>query len=128
MLLLAGLLIPGLVRGLQEARRVKEVLSANAETYAQIEGVLPGIDFRAQITRAQLEKSCHDLFDRAVLPLLDVVSQSGVALVRGYAFFGLSFRVVELLSLASIECCGPRHYVWRIAADSTSAGDAFESC
>lgn len=54
---------------LKEANRVKQVLSANSDHFAQIEGLLPDIDFRAKVTREELEKLCADIFDRVQSPV-----------------------------------------------------------
>ena len=54
---------------LKEANRVKQVLSANSDHFAQIEGLLPDIDFRAKVTREEFEKLCADLFDRVQAPV-----------------------------------------------------------
>lgn len=54
---------------LKEANRVKQVLSANVDHFAQIEGLLPDIDFRCKVTRQELEEMCADLFDRVKAPV-----------------------------------------------------------
>ncbi|KAK0086459.1 hypothetical protein PV325_003173 [Microctonus aethiopoides] len=69
----------------KEAGRVKNVLSANVDHYAQIEGLLDDIDFRLQVTREKLEELCSDFFKRVTAPLkmaldtsaltMDVISQ-----------------------------------------------------
>lgn len=56
----------------KEAGRVKNVLSANADHYAQIEGLLDEKDFRFQVTRDKLEELCADVFNRVE----DVVSRA----------------------------------------------------
>lgn len=48
----------------KEAGRVKNILSANTETFAQIEGILEDHDFKVKVTREEFEKLCSDLFDR----------------------------------------------------------------
>ncbi|EDO35204.1 predicted protein [Nematostella vectensis] len=53
----------------KEALRVKQVLSANNEIFAQIEGVFDGKDFRVKVTREELEEMCQDLFDRVAGPV-----------------------------------------------------------
>lgn len=49
---------------LKEAKRVKQVLSANTDHMAQIEGLLDDQDFRASVSRADLVKMSEDYFDR----------------------------------------------------------------
>merc|ERR1719410_2504472 len=54
---------------LKEAERVKLVLSANTETYAQIENVMEDIDFKVQVTREKLLELSADLMDRVTGPV-----------------------------------------------------------
>ncbi|XP_065177501.1 hypoxia up-regulated protein 1-like [Sycon ciliatum] len=54
---------------LKEANRVKQVLSANTDHMAQIEGLLPDIDFRAKVSREEFEKMCEDVFARVQAPV-----------------------------------------------------------
>lgn len=42
----------------KEAGRVKNVLSANTDHFAQIEGLIDEVDFRLQVTREKLEQLC----------------------------------------------------------------------
>ncbi|RZC35188.1 HSP70 and/or Trypan PARP domain containing protein [Asbolus verrucosus] len=53
----------------KEAGRVKNVLSANAEHYAQIEGLLDEEDFKVLVTREDLENLMQDLFERVGKPI-----------------------------------------------------------
>lgn len=67
---------------LKEANRVKEVLSANVDTFAQIEGVLPDVDFkRTKITRVELEEMCAHLFERAARPMEDALKAAEMTIV-----------------------------------------------
>ncbi|XP_034832599.1 hypoxia up-regulated protein 1 [Maniola hyperantus] len=49
---------------LREAERLKIVLSANSEHYAQIESLLDDKDFKHLVSRAELEALCSDLWPR----------------------------------------------------------------
>lgn len=64
----------------KEAGRVKNVLSANANHYAQIEGLLDDKDFKFQITRDVFEELSADLFDRAAGPLHKALAAAGLTL------------------------------------------------
>ncbi|CAE1165306.1 HYOU1 [Acanthosepion pharaonis] len=64
----------------KEAERVKMVLSANSEHYAQIENLLEEKDFRLLVTRNHIEKLFADLFDRVVIPVQKVIESSGISL------------------------------------------------
>lgn len=69
----------------KEAGRLKNVLSANAEHYAQVEGLLDEQDFKLMVTREEMENLVEDLFERVGKPVeqalktahltIDVVSQ-----------------------------------------------------
>ncbi|XP_050307767.1 hypoxia up-regulated protein 1 [Anthonomus grandis grandis] len=69
----------------KEAGRLKNVLSANSEHYAQVEGLLDEKDFKLLVTRDEMEALIRDLFERVAKPAeralktahltIDVVSQ-----------------------------------------------------
>ncbi|KAJ8949475.1 hypothetical protein NQ318_005942 [Aromia moschata] len=69
----------------KEAGRLKNVLSANAEHHAQIEGLLDEQDFKLVVKREEMEELIKDLLDRVGKPVetalktahltMDVVSQ-----------------------------------------------------
>ncbi|KAK2176539.1 hypothetical protein NP493_657g01042 [Ridgeia piscesae] len=65
---------------LKEANRVKHVLSANNEHYAQVEGLLDDQDFKARVTRAEVEAMCSDLFDRVGVVVKDVLKSSEITM------------------------------------------------
>ncbi|XP_078038364.1 hypoxia up-regulated Grp170 co-chaperone protein isoform X2 [Augochlora pura] len=64
----------------KEAGRVKNVLSANTEHYAQIEGLIDEHDFRLKVTREKLEQLCADLFERVADPVKMALQTSGLTL------------------------------------------------
>lgn len=66
----------------REAERAKHVLSANNDYTAQVEGLVDEIDFKHRITREQFENLCADLFERVQRPVEEVLSTSGIPLVR----------------------------------------------
>ena len=70
----------------KEAERVKMVLSANSEHYAQIENLIEEKDFRLLVTRSFLETLYADLFDRVVIPIQKVLENSGISLVSHFMF------------------------------------------
>lgn len=65
---------------LKEARRVKRVLSANTEHYAQIEGLIDDEDFKAKVTREELEEMCSDLWDRVANPMTLALESAGLTM------------------------------------------------
>lgn len=64
----------------KEAGRLKTVLSANVDHYAQVEGLLDEIDFKLQVTREEFEKLCPDLFDRVKNPVLTALKASSLSM------------------------------------------------
>lgn len=82
----------------KEAGRVKNVLSANAYHFAQIEGLLEDIDFKFQVTREMFEELTADLVARAVAPLHAALKNSGLSLdvVNQVILFGGGTRVPKV--------------------------------
>lgn len=64
----------------KEAGRVKNVLSANVDHFAQVEGLLDDIDMKIQVTRDQLEDLCQDLFERIRNPVDMALKTSGLTM------------------------------------------------
>ncbi|KAG8141681.1 putative Hypoxia up-regulated protein [Naja naja] len=82
---------------LKEANRVKTVLSANVDHMAQaashassqvlfssfqIEGLLDDIDFKAKVSRQELENLCSDLFERVAGPVRQALSSAEMSLLE----------------------------------------------
>lgn len=65
---------------LKEAARVKQVLSANSEIFAQIEGAFEEKDFRAKVTREDFEQMCADLLNRVPGPVEQALKSSAIPL------------------------------------------------
>ncbi|XP_055539063.1 hypoxia up-regulated protein 1 [Wyeomyia smithii] len=82
----------------KEAGRLKNVLSANTEHYAQIEGLLDEQDFRLLVTREQFEKLCEDLFARVTGPIDRALAASGLSieLMNQVVLFGGNTRVPKV--------------------------------
>lgn len=82
----------------KEAGRLKNVLSANTEHYAQIEGLLDEQDFRLLVTREQFEELCKDLFTRVTAPLDRALTSSGLSidLITQVVLFGGNTRVPKV--------------------------------
>lgn len=53
----------------KEAGRVKNILSANSDHFAQVENLLDEQDFRLKVTRDELEQMSADLMERVAGPL-----------------------------------------------------------
>ncbi|CAF0979564.1 unnamed protein product [Rotaria sp. Silwood1] len=79
----------------REAGRAKNVLSANNEYTAQVEGLIDEIDFKHRITREQFEKLFEDLFQRVKQPIEEALNTSGITLdeIQQVLLFGGSTRI-----------------------------------
>ncbi|XP_063365068.1 hypoxia up-regulated protein 1 [Cydia amplana] len=64
---------------LLEAERLKIVLSANTEHYAQIESLLDDKDFKHMVSRAELDALCADLWPRVSSVLARAAAGAGPA-------------------------------------------------
>lgn len=60
----------------KEAGRLKNVLSANLEHYAQIEGLLDEQDFKLLVTREEMESLIPDLLKRVPKPVEQALKTS----------------------------------------------------
>ncbi|KAH7100496.1 HSP70-domain-containing protein [Auriculariales sp. MPI-PUGE-AT-0066] len=79
----------------KEAARVKTVLSSNAEASSGIESLAFDIDFRAKVSRAELEAVTEDLRARWARPVLDALAQSKLTMddISSIVLAGGSSRV-----------------------------------
>lgn len=82
----------------KEAGRVKLILSANADHYAQVEGLLDDIDFKLKVTREQFEELCADIFERAVNPIKVALETSALTmdLINQVVLVGAGTRVPKI--------------------------------
>lgn len=82
----------------KEAGRLKKVLSANQDHFAQIEGLLENHDFKVLVTRETFENLCKDLFERAIVPLEQALKASGLTLdvISQVILFGGGARVPKV--------------------------------
>lgn len=82
----------------KEAGRLKNVLSANTDHYAQIEGLLDDKDFKFQVTREDLESLCDDLFDRVGAPVEQALKMAGLSadVLNQVVLFGAGTRVPKV--------------------------------
>ncbi|KAH8387342.1 hypothetical protein KR093_006466 [Drosophila rubida] len=79
----------------KEAGRLKNVLSANNDHYAQIENLLEDHDFKLPVSREKLEELCADLWPRTTKPLEDALATSNLSLdvINQVILFGGGTRV-----------------------------------
>jgi len=65
---------------LKEAERVKLILSANTDCFAQIENVMEDIDFKEAVSREDLMNLAPDLMARVTKPVEQALSTAGMAM------------------------------------------------
>lgn len=87
-----------LAKLLKEAGRVKNVLSANVDHFAQIEGLLDEQDFKFKVTRDKFEELCADLFDRVAAPVNKAIENAGISLdvINQVILFGGATRTPKI--------------------------------
>jgi len=90
---------------LKEARRVRQVLSANTEAKAQIENLFEEKDFSMKVTRTEFETMCADLFQAVEKPVNMAISAASMPIgdIESVILMGGGTRmpkVQEMLSKA----------------------------
>lgn len=87
-----------LAKLLKEAGRVKNVLSANVDHYAQIEGLLDEQDFKFLVTRDALEGLNADLFERVANPVQKALDAAGLSMevINQFVLFGGTTRTPKI--------------------------------
>ncbi|XP_071692619.1 heat shock 70 kDa protein 17-like [Rutidosis leptorrhynchoides] len=82
----------------KQVKRTKEILSANTAAPISVESLLDDRDFRSTITRQKFEELCEDLWVRAVIPVKELLKDSGLKVDEIYAFelIGGGTRVPKL--------------------------------
>ncbi|KAK9891578.1 hypothetical protein WA026_015536 [Henosepilachna vigintioctopunctata] len=82
----------------KEAGRLKNVLSANAQHYAQIEGLLDEEDFRLLVTRQEFEDLIKDLLDRVGHPVEQALKTAQLTkdVLNQVVLFGAGTRVPKV--------------------------------
>jgi hypoxia up-regulated 1 len=65
---------------LKEAERVKLIMSANTDCYAQIENVMEDIDFKVPFSREKLEELMAHIWDRVTVPVVNALESANMPL------------------------------------------------
>ncbi|XP_038609730.1 hypoxia up-regulated protein 1 [Tachyglossus aculeatus] len=107
---------------LREANRLKTILSANADHMAQIEGLMDDVDFKAKVTRAELEDLCADLFERVPGPVRQALSSAEMSLdeIEQVILVGGATRVPKVQE-ALLKAVGKEELGKNINADEAAA-------
>ncbi|KAJ1353311.1 hypothetical protein KIN20_009916 [Parelaphostrongylus tenuis] len=84
---------------LKEAERVKQVLSANKYHYAQVESLHEDQNFKAKITREELEEMIGDMEPRVTQPIKDALAMAGKSIeeIDQFVLMGAGTRVPKVL-------------------------------
>jgi hypoxia up-regulated 1 len=87
-----------LAKLLKEAGRVKNVLSANNDHFAQIEGLLDEQDFKFLVSREKFEELNADLFDRVAAPVQKALDSAGLTIdvINQFILFGGNTRTPKV--------------------------------
>ncbi|KAH6776152.1 heat shock protein 70 family protein [Perilla frutescens var. hirtella] len=82
----------------KQVKRTKEILSANMMAPISVESIYDDRDFRSSITREKFEEICNDLWEKALVPLKEVIKHSGLITDDLYAveLIGGATRVPKL--------------------------------
>ncbi|CAL9771069.1 unnamed protein product [Musa acuminata subsp. burmannicoides] len=82
----------------KQVKRTKEILSANTVAPISVESIYDDLDFRSTISREKFEELCADLWERALVPLKEVLRNSGLKIDDIYAveLIGGATRVPKL--------------------------------
>ena len=64
----------------KEAERVKNILSANVDTMAQVEGLMDEVDFKAKVSREEFESMSKDLFESIDGVVQDALKSAEISL------------------------------------------------
>ncbi|KAM3921296.1 hypoxia up-regulated protein 1 isoform 1-T2 [Leptodactylus fuscus] len=107
---------------LKEANRVKTILSANNDHMAQIEGLMDDIDFKAKVTRQDLEELCPDLFDRVSAPVQKALKSAEMSMddIDQVIIVGGSTRIPKVQELL-LKAVGKEELGKNINADEAAA-------
>jgi L1 cell adhesion molecule like protein len=66
-------------RLLTACERAKKILSSSSNASIEVDALIDGIDFNFQITRAKFESICLDIFQRAIDPVTQVLTDAKVS-------------------------------------------------
>uniref|UniRef100_A0A0C9QMT8 TSA: Wollemia nobilis Ref_Wollemi_Transcript_21707_3593 transcribed RNA sequence n=1 Tax=Wollemia nobilis TaxID=56998 RepID=A0A0C9QMT8_9CONI len=82
----------------KQVKRTKEILSANSEAPLSVESLYDDRDFRSTITRQKFEELCGGIWEEALVPLKEVIKNSGLKVQDLYAveLIGGATRVPKL--------------------------------
>ncbi|EGP90015.1 unnamed protein product [Zymoseptoria tritici ST99CH_3D1] len=67
-------------RFFKEAERVRQILSANSETSSGFEEILPDVDLRTKLNRAEFEKMTSGFADRVEQPIKDALAMASLGI------------------------------------------------
>ncbi|CAL9762617.1 unnamed protein product [Musa acuminata subsp. burmannicoides] len=82
----------------KQVKRTKEILSANTVAPVSVESLFEDLDFRSTISREKFEELCADLWERALVPVKEVLRHSSLKIDEIYAveLIGGATRVPKL--------------------------------
>lgn len=83
--------------------KAKRTLSSSTQATIEIDSLFDGIDYNTIITRARFESLCHDLFQKAMLPVEQVLKDAKVSKsnINDIVLVGGSTRIPKIQELLS---------------------------
>lgn len=84
-----------------EAKKAKEVLSANKDRHVYIENVVPDVDFKTVLTREKMDEVSQDIYDKVKLTLERFFENKNFTVndIDEIQLFGAGTRVVQIQKL-----------------------------
>ncbi|CAA3015893.1 heat shock 70 kDa 17 [Olea europaea subsp. europaea] len=70
--------VKAMVKLKKQVKCTKEILSANTMAPISVESLYDDCDFRSTISREKFEELCEDLWDKALVPVMEVLKHSGL--------------------------------------------------
>ncbi|XP_002162294.2 hypoxia up-regulated protein 1 isoform X1 [Hydra vulgaris] len=87
-----------MIKLLNEAKRVRQVLSANVDHMAQVENLFEEKNFRVKVTRDELQELCKDMFDTIQNPIKMALDASSIKMedIEAVVLMGGGTRVPKV--------------------------------
>ncbi|KAI5072480.1 hypothetical protein GOP47_0012586 [Adiantum capillus-veneris] len=106
----------------KQVKRTKEILSANTEAILSVEGLHDNRDFRTVIARKKFEELCGDLWEKALIPITQVLQSSKLSVneLHSVELVGGATRVPKLQSTLS-DFLGKKGHERHLDADEAIA-------
>merc|ERR1712168_1209486 len=108
---------------LKEAERVKLILSANKEAFAQVEGLMEEKDFKCKVTRDEFLGLVGDLLERVTRPIEEAIKSSQMTWeeISQVLLFGGATRIPKVRDLILSTAKGHEQLGMSLNTDESAA-------